>query len=104
MELNNKFSILADHVAEDIDSHCSQTTSPIKESSLVIYNPNQLKSIPKFSQETMLLMLKRREQRREDSFKDKLEYIELNKLINKKTRKDIRKYNSKLIELTIKEN
>ena len=43
MELNNKFSILAHRVAEDIDSHCSQITSAIKESSLVINNPNQLK-------------------------------------------------------------
>ena len=85
MELNNKFSLLADHVAEDIDSHCSQITSAVKESSLVINNPNQLKSISKFSQETKLLMQKRREQkRREGSFKDKLEYTELNKLINKK--------------------
>ena len=49
-------------------------------------------------------MQKRRELRRECSFKDKLEYIEHNKLINKKTREDIRKYNTNLIELTIREN
>ena len=73
MELNNKFSILADHVAKYIDSHCLQITSAIKESSLVINNPNQLKSISKFSQETKLLIQIRRELRREGSFKDKLE-------------------------------
>ena len=104
MELNNKFSILADHIAEDIDSHCSQITSAIKESSLVINNPIQLKSTSKFSQETKLFIEKRRELRREGSFKDKLEYIELNKLMNKKTREDIRKYNTNLIKLTIREN
>ena len=43
-------------------------------------------------------MQKWRELRREDSFKYKLEYIELKKLINKKTREDIRKYNTNLIE------
>ena len=75
MELNNKYSILADHVAEDIDSHCSQITSAIKESSLIINNPNRLKSISKILQETKLLMQKRRELRREGSFKDKLEYM-----------------------------
>ena len=87
MELNNNFSILATHVVEDIDSHCSQITSAIKESSLVINNPNQLKSTSKFSQETKLLKQKRRKLRREGSFKYKLEYIELNKLINKKKNK-----------------
>ena len=104
MELNNKFSLLADHIAEDIDTHHSHITSAIKKSSLVINNPNQLKSIFKLSQETKLLMRKRREVKREGSFKDRLEYIELNQLINKKTREDVRKYDANLIERAIREN
>jgi len=57
----------------------------------------------KISEETKLLMKKRREMKEENHIK-RIEYIELNKTVRKKMREDVRRYNEKLVRNTIEEN
>ena len=58
----------------------------------------------KISEETKLLMKKRREMKEENNHIKRIEYIELNKTVRKKMREDIRRYNEKLVRNTIEEN
>ena len=80
---------------EDINSRNKILTTIIGETAKQIAGIKKRKQ-SKISEESKLLMKKRREMKEEESHIKRIEYIELNKTLRKKIREDVRRYNENL--------
>ena len=104
IELSNRFSALEElEDEEDIDSRNKILTEIIRKTAKEIAGTRKKKE-SKISEETKLLMKKRREMKEEENCIKRIEYTELNKTVRKKIRDDVRRYNENLVRNTIEEN
>jgi len=88
---------------EDINSKNKILAEIIRETAKEIAGTRE-KRESKISEETKVLMKKRREMKEEENYIKRIEYIELNKTARKKIREDVRRYNENLVRNTIEEN
>jgi len=103
-ELSYRFSALEElEDKEDINSRNKMLTEIIRETAQEIAGTRK-KRESKISEETKLLMKKRREMKEEESYIKRIEYIEPNKTVRKKIREDIQRHHKHLVRNTIEEN
>ena len=103
MQLKNAFEILEENTNNNSESIQNLNNSIVKQLIKIAElndEPKQQTS-SKFTPETQNLTRKRRNLKKPTSAREKIEKAELDKLISKKQRQDIRNHNTKIVENTI---
>ena len=98
--LENRFQTLHCEI-NDIDAYNNETLSVLSETALSVVGKRKPASSSKISEETKILLAKRRELKRDLKMHGNIEYVELCKTIRKRMRDEVRQYNTRVIEKVI---
>ena len=99
LNIQNRYSLL-DEENIGIDEMSERFSTIVKEAALEVGGKKHKEKYNKLSAETKTLMQKRREMKVR-SVRNKIEYVELTKTINKKRKEDVRKFNVQKINEAI---
>ncbi len=97
--LKNRFSHLT---IEDVNTEIEDTVNGILDEAIQIAGTSKKQKNNKLQESTLNLMKKRRNMKQTGTARNNIEYAELCKTIRKKTRDDLRQYNTNLVPVAVK--
>ena len=99
--LKNRFSHLE---IQDVNIEVEETVNGILDEAIKIAGNSKKQNNSKLQESTLNLMKKRRNMKHTGTATNNIEYAELCKTIRKKTRDDIRQYNTNLVKVAVENN